>query len=254
MTLYSFWKYKKDAGSKRIGSWRFEVGEEVFVILYSDRDTGRGHVESFDESGDRSSADFKYRIRYLTDQRYDVRVSRLLPVVQGPRIVVCSETQDFRYLCRTQVSRGDSVIEIGCSYGKGTKILAEQAGDSCVVGTDLSTEALEAAKKECNVANLLRLDVVSCTAEEKVERLNFLNSLLPQPARVVFLDIGGNRSADDVVQLVPFLRTVIRPHQIIIKNRALFADLANTCSSGMSAIQDVQTTIFQLPTMPSDSS
>eukprot|EP00960_Hanusia_phi_P034232 750930-Hanusia_phi.AAC.6 len=242
--LYSFWKYKKDAGSKKVGSWKFEVGEEVFVILYSDRDTGRGHVESFDASADRASVDFKYRIRYLTDQQYDVRVSRLLPVIQGQRIVVCSETQDFRYLCRTQVRKGDSVIEIGCSYGKGTKILAEQAGGSCVVGTDLSAEALKAAKEESKVSNLLRLDVVSCSAEEKVERLNYLNSLLPQPARVLFLDIGGNRSAEDVVQLVPFLWKVVKPHQIIIKNRELFSNLAKTCSDSMSAIEEVRTKIF----------
>ena len=38
-------------------------------------------------------------------------------------------------------------MELGCSYGKATKILCEQAGVDRVVGVDLGLEALEACQK-----------------------------------------------------------------------------------------------------------
>ena len=51
------------------------------------------------------------------------------------------------HLCRTQVGKEDIVVELGCSYGKATKILCEQAGVDRVVGVDLGLEALDACQK-----------------------------------------------------------------------------------------------------------
>ncbi len=38
-------------------------------------------------------------------------------------------------------------MELGCSYGKATKILCEQAGDDRVIGVDLGQEALAACRQ-----------------------------------------------------------------------------------------------------------
>lgn len=38
-----------------------------------------------------------------------------------PSAILCSDTKSFRKLCRTQVQQGDSVIDIGASYGASTQ-------------------------------------------------------------------------------------------------------------------------------------
>jgi SAM-dependent methyltransferase len=55
--------------------------------------------------------------------------------------IVASSTDDFRRMARSQVARDDSVLEIGCSAGGATIVLAQQA--SSVVGVDVSHELLE---------------------------------------------------------------------------------------------------------------
>lgn len=53
----------------------------------------------------------------LAGQRktFDVRVGRIVKVIDRGLLstVVCFSTQDFRYLCRTQVTESDTVLELG---------------------------------------------------------------------------------------------------------------------------------------------
>ena len=102
-------------------------------IRKSDKATGRARSMQALE-GDR------YRVVYDEHRRgaaedgqnktFDVRSARIIHVVDRGAccIIVCGPTQDFRYLCRTQVTCEDTVLEIGCSYGKASKVLAEQLG------------------------------------------------------------------------------------------------------------------------------
>ncbi|WIA12335.1 hypothetical protein OEZ85_012388 [Tetradesmus obliquus] len=83
----------------------------------------------------------RYLVHFNTGQIAHVRPERLLPVFQQPKLVlVTAATEDYRRLARSQVSSSDVVLELGCSYGMATNMLAEHA--AAVVGTDNSEEAV----------------------------------------------------------------------------------------------------------------
>ena len=223
-----------------------ELDEEVYVQLYSQKDTGRGHVIELPDEDVRFKPDCRYKVRFLNGSTHNVRVQRILPVVRGPAIIITAETEDFRHLCRTQVDKGDVVLEIGCSYGKATKILCEQAGETNVVGVDLGLEALESCAKICG-ARFEHVDIVSCSEEETAQRLAELRALLPQmppssPDRrqcrfVVFVDIGGDRMASALQRVIPRIVRAQQPHQIIIKSRELLTSLVAEGTLPPSLIQ-----------------
>eukprot|EP00892_Ulva_mutabilis_P005465 jgi/Ulvmu1/3290/UM153_0002.1 len=61
-------------------------------------------------------------IQYAVGGSAFVRPARFTPVYTGsPSVILCSDTKSFRKLCRTQVRQGDSVIDIGASYGASTQ-------------------------------------------------------------------------------------------------------------------------------------
>ena len=219
-----------------------ELDEEVYVQLYSQKDTGRGHVIELPDEDVRFKPDCRYKVRFLNGSTHNVRVQRILPVVRGPAIIITAETEDFRHLCRTQVDKGDVVLEIGCSYGKATKILCEQAGEKNVVGVDLGLEALKSCAKICG-ARFEHVDIVSCSEEETAQRLAELRALLPSsPDRrqcrfVVFVDIGGDRMASALQRVIPRIVRAQQPHQIIIKSRELLTSLVAEGTLPPSLIQ-----------------
>lgn len=49
-----------------------------------------------------------------------------------PSVILCSDTKSFRKLCRTQVSEGDSVIDIGASYGASTQASSSSPAWHCL--------------------------------------------------------------------------------------------------------------------------
>lgn len=171
----------------------FALGEEVFVALRSHKWTGRARVLGLPEEklG-------RIRVQFLEEGggghnrqaglEHEVRFGQVFPVVpiggsSGPAVIVTAETFDFRRLARTQVRRGDAVIELGCSFGDATKVLAEQAGPSRVVGVDLSSSSLEKARALCPATRFEQLDVLACSEEETAARLLFLASCV-RPAQV----------------------------------------------------------------------
>jgi hypothetical protein len=227
----------------------FELGEEVFVALRSQKPTGRACIVGLptEKRG-------RHRVNFIRDGVdhvegggspveeqvgggsgagkcdlfHDVRVGKLFPVVQrtttgNPLVSICAETADFRRLARTQVRRGDRVIELGCSYGAATKILEEQAGPGYIVGVDLGVEALTSARRLCPGSRFEHVDVVSCDETETAERLTWLASLLRAPGdapptledMIVFVDIGGNRALPPLVTLLRRLlhNQALRPAQ-----------------------------------------
>ncbi|WIA32469.1 hypothetical protein OEZ86_003289 [Tetradesmus obliquus] len=88
----------------------------------------------------------KERESKAKEQEAHVRPERLLPVFQQPKLIlVTAATEDYRRLARSQVSSSDVVLELGCSYGMATNMLAEHA--AAVVGIDNSEEAVAQARK-----------------------------------------------------------------------------------------------------------
>mgnify|MGYP003322079891 CR=1 FL=1 len=71
---------------------------------------------------------------------------RVVPLVgrgKARALVLCAESNIFRDLARTQVAPDDRVLEIGCSYGEATAILA--ATCPTVLGVDPSRTVLKTA-------------------------------------------------------------------------------------------------------------
>ena len=63
--------------------------------------------------------------------------------------LVCYDTRTFRSLAKTRLVEGkDAVIEIGCSYGKATKIISKAVSGENVVGIDVSKEAILQNRKK----------------------------------------------------------------------------------------------------------
>lgn len=59
--------------------------------------------------------------------------------------VVCASTDTYRRLARSQVTKRDAVLEIGCSAGGASALLAQHAGR--VVGVDNSQELIRTVSK-----------------------------------------------------------------------------------------------------------
>lgn len=61
------------------------------------------------------------------------------------------------------ISKGMSVLDVGCGRGVTSEIIAELVGpDGQVVGLDASSKALEAAKSNAQIKNLNNIEYLSC--------------------------------------------------------------------------------------------
>ncbi|KAG5180449.1 hypothetical protein JKP88DRAFT_323901 [Tribonema minus] len=105
-----------------------------------------------------------------------------------------------RKLARALPTRADRCVDVGCSYGKCTALLAAKGGS--VLGVDNSRQVVAKARAmhpdihfECIDAILDRQTLVEKAAG-------------PQ---LVFLDIGGDRELDTLVLLIPLLQRLLKP-------------------------------------------
>jgi 2-polyprenyl-3-methyl-5-hydroxy-6-metoxy-1,4-benzoquinol methylase len=73
--------------------------------------------------------------------------SSLFQVLSGKnQVIVCGDTDSLRQLCRTQIRHGDTVVDVGCSYGSCSHLCHEQGAR--VVGVDVSKEVIEQAQAD----------------------------------------------------------------------------------------------------------
>lgn len=157
---------------------------------------------------------------------------------------VVYNTSTFRAICTTLDPACDFALEIGCSYGKATKILSKRIGSSRVLGVDTSKEALEAAKKINPEVSFLRCDVLATPHT----LLEFLMDMLTERSSgddhklVVLVDIGGNRELEALAALLPWVAMLpTRPHRIIVKSQALyttFQELRQTQKDSKTVVPD----------------
>jgi SAM-dependent methyltransferase len=191
---------------------KINVGDVVYVSLRSHRDTGRATVLEFISDPESQYAG-RYKVRYHHDgSTAHARVDRLAPVVTYPErcVIVCASTDDFRRLARAQLMRADHCLDIGCSYGRGTAIMAQHCGS--VIGIDLSVETVLAARKAYRHIRFERLD-----AMKHVEELLTLG----RDCSHLFVDIGGNREVETLVTLLPHLERTLSARMIVVKSSKL---------------------------------
>lgn len=146
---------------------------------------------------------------------------------QERAVLLCGETDSFRALSRSMVLPTDVVMEIGCSYGGATALLASRA--KSVIAVDVSGDALSRAATECashSNVRFERIDVVRDPAR-------LLDDAVASGVSIVFVDINGNRAGDIVTTLLAALQERLHPALTVIKNRELY--LAATAASDGAA-------------------
>ncbi len=159
---------------------------------------------------------------------------------------VTYDTNSFRTACSFVEEDRDVVVEIGCSYGKATQLLASRAGSGNVLGVDTSKEALVAAKMRNAEVEFLHCDVLATpntltnkldellankTAGGKTETETETETEKPREL-VVYVDIGGNRELEALAALLPWVASLRKPPRlIVVKSQSLYNNVVELNSN-----------------------
>jgi SAM-dependent methyltransferase len=250
----------------------FTKNQRVYVFVHSERDTGAGTIEATPdqlEGPDRERFAGRYRVRF--DETYQdgrskrahVRPARLQAVLRppppqplrNPQAVVTPCTDEFRRQARAQLSCGRDrrVLEIGCSTGEASAVIAQhlcgyesEAASSSeeedeseqqvpsqrqrvwsrgLVAVDLASDALEQARRRVPPprAKFLLADVLAEPSLLAERLLGRRRAAQGAAVSALFLDIGGKRAIADVVAAVDALTRVLRPELVVVKSEELAA-------------------------------
>jgi len=131
---------------------------------------------------------------------------------QEPEIIVVSSVEDYRRLARDRVAGEDAVLEIGCSTGKATAVLARTGAR--VVAIDNGRAMV--AKARAALAGARNVEIVRGDARDVAA----LKDLLPEPD-VIFLDIGGRALLDNVAGMLRQCLLAFRPRLIVVRSHEL---------------------------------
>ena len=127
--------------------------------------------------------------------------------------------KEYRESIETWVDEADTVLEIGCEFGTTTVQLAARAGT--VVGTDISAECIERARR---THPDLRFEVLDAWDMKATMAMGL-------PFTKVYMDISGlsgYRSLLDLLALLNMYATVLAPKAIVVKSGSL-KHLAEHC-------------------------
>ena len=172
-----------------------------------------------------------------------------------PQIVVTSDTVNYRILAASQVKSDDFVLEIGCSTGECTAILARyMSSPSRIVAFDTGESMIAAAKKRVaeeqqqlkegaaaakgsNGVSFHKIDALQdprgalkAISRADEGKKNGATNSDPQPKYpdVVFIDIGGNREIKGVVRMMHWVLDAFQsqpPRLIVVKSQELVGEL-----------------------------
>lgn len=195
----------------------------------------------------------------------------------GPRVPgrflmeIVAGTDAYRRLAG-RVLASDHVIEIGCSWGHCTEILAQHAAE--VLGLDCSRACVEVASKRvlgagvrfervdalafperllslgqpvgirqakltagnsdgCQNMNLQHLIDIGLVP---ADLLHFKGRPRSRPFGCAFVDIGGSRCIKDVVQLLTLVEESLCPEFIVVKSEELAQSAEEALQSGSEAV------------------
>lgn len=120
--------------------------------------------------------------------------------------------KEYRDTIAEWVQPEDVVLELGCEWGTTTEKIAPHCRE--VIGTDVSPECIERARKERPELHFEVLDGFDVRAALALGR-EFTK---------VYIDmsgLSGYRSLLDVISLLTMYATVLRPRAIVIKSGSL---------------------------------
>ena len=132
-----------------------------------------------------------------------------MQVAADVEIVVVSSTDRFRRLAKERTRREDSVLEIGCSTGKTTRVLAKSAAR--VVAVDVSEQLVAGLQSE-----LAAFDNVT-VARVDGRQTPQLIELLPDPD-LIFLDVGGDAQLDNVAFVLRECLRTFAPRLVVVRS------------------------------------
>lgn len=140
---------------------------------------------------------------------------KLLPGQVDIRIV--STSAKYRALARQLPLKTDSVLEIGCSTGKTTSVLARCAGHVLAVDIDVALVLeLKAEMTGYDHVKVTRID----------GRLGAdLSKEMPHP-HIIFIDVGGNAPMDNAATVMRQCLRTFTPRILVVRN----IELAGVCA------------------------
>ncbi|CAK9114133.1 Uncharacterized protein SCF082_LOCUS52875 [Durusdinium trenchii] len=136
------------------------------------------------------------------------------------RLLVLNDTVCYRRLAKSHATKADSVLEIGSSLGECTAVLSSHA--AAVLGIEVSEALVEESRQRFPALSFEWLD---CFQEpERLQR--YCEQLRCSGDLKLWLDIGGDRSSEDVLRLLSGL-VEPPPVLVVVKCQQLVQDLAD---------------------------
>lgn len=212
---------------------------------------------------------------------YRARPSRLVRIYGSPPagrstaaaaappllIILTADTASFRLLAASQVRSSDTVLEVGCSTGETTAILAKYLPKGRVVALDVGANMVERTKERLRLVSS-ESDICSDVAVHKMDPFVDPRGAVEATERetetgigkdgsggdcrptkgggvdAVFIDIGGNRELRGVVRMIAFARTAFAqpPRLIVVKSQELVAELKASSNAEGNVGDDGATT------------
>ncbi|MGQ9661109.1 MAG: class I SAM-dependent methyltransferase [Kiritimatiellia bacterium] len=120
--------------------------------------------------------------------------------------------KEYRESISEWVQPEDIVLEIGCEWGTTTALLAQRCRE--VIGTDISPECIERARREHPGIRFEVLDAFDVLGAQRFNR----------PFTKIYMDLSGfsgYRSLLDLIALLNMYATVLQPKAIVVKSGAL---------------------------------
>ena len=130
------------------------------------------------------------------------------------RFIATRGVKEYRATITSLLRPDDVVLELGCEWGTTTALLARACPQGKVIGTDVSPDCIDRARKTHPQGRFEVLDAFDVRAALE---------LCPNPT-VVYVDlsgVSGYRSLLDLIALLQMYATVLRPHTMVVKSGAL---------------------------------
>jgi hypothetical protein len=177
----------------------------------------------------------RFLMRYPKGSTYHVKRDNLLPVLQESHLViVLPETNLYRRWALVHTRHNDSFCEIGCDVGILVHRIWEHS--SCphnVCGIDKALEDIHQAQQRFPRCNFQAWEVPLLGEQQQSDKDKLPMNLFSQPSDtmatnqslVVAIDINGNRELEAVQKCIQIVIQEWKPRLIVVKSRALYADL-----------------------------
>lgn len=174
---------------------------------------------------------------------------RLVPILtsdkDGLEVIVTRTTSHYRLLAASQLISTDYVLEIGCSNGEASLVIAKYVEKGRLIGIDVSTEMIQQAQEKFR--DLGKANVSFHVVDPFGDPKRALDIAMKHKCQnidqshddgkdrlVVFIDIGGNRDLESVVKMLHWVETKLNPRLCIIKSEAMVDQIQQDTSTTAS--------------------